>query len=353
VAFTSDATNLVRGDTNGLTDVFVRDRQAGQTTRVSVSSGQVQATGGNSNFRAAISADGRFVAFESAATNLVSGDSNDVPDVFMRDRASASTTRLSLSTSGVQANDGGRFPAISGDGRFVAFESDASNLVAGDSNSAQDIFLRDRGAFRGFSGAWERVTLRCAPRQRPQRCTVGGRLAITNPGNRTATASRVYFFVSKNRKLDARDRLVKKLRLGRLRGGTTRTVNLKRRLGRDVSGRFLIAKLDATDKVKEPNEKDNVVVSEPLSRKRIRLRINGRARRSARSSIRVTVTNSRGRALRNARVSISSAGLERITKRTSRRGRAGFRLPPVGNSTLKVVASRRGYATTTVYRKAR
>ncbi|HEY7500088.1 MAG TPA: hypothetical protein VH740_16320 [Vicinamibacterales bacterium] len=146
VAFVSAATNLVAGDTNGATDVFVRDRQTSTTTRVSVATGGIQATGGFSNVPV-ISADGRFVAFFSGATNLVAGDTNGLQDVFLHDRQTGTTTRVNVATGGAQATGGASSaPAISGDGRFVIFSSTATNLVAGDTNAASDIFVRDTQA---------------------------------------------------------------------------------------------------------------------------------------------------------------------------------------------------------------
>jgi Tol biopolymer transport system component len=143
VAFFSDAPNLVPGDTNGLFDVFVHDRLTGETTRVSVASGGAQATGGDS-LNAVLSADGRFVAFASEATNLVPGDTNGATDVFVRDRLTGQTTRVSVASDGAQATGTSFFPAISGDGRFVAFDSDATNLVPFDTNGFSDVFVRDR-----------------------------------------------------------------------------------------------------------------------------------------------------------------------------------------------------------------
>ena len=93
----------------------------------------------------AMSADGRFVAFESTASNLVPDDTNGVTDIFIRDRQQAMTTRVSSAT-GRQANGHSSYPAISADGRFVAFQSLASNLVAGDTNRDIDIFVHDRDA---------------------------------------------------------------------------------------------------------------------------------------------------------------------------------------------------------------
>ena len=141
VAFYSRADNLVSGDTNGVEDVFLRDTQAGTTTRVSVASDGTQANGWS--IVTAISGDGRYVAFDSGASNLVSGDTNGVEDVFLRDTQAGTTTRVSVASDGKQGNIGSFFPSISTDGRYVAFVSDASNLVSGDTNGTEDIFLRD------------------------------------------------------------------------------------------------------------------------------------------------------------------------------------------------------------------
>ena len=143
-AFVSGAQNLVTGDTNGAQDVFVRDRLAGTTARVSVASG-----GGQGNGRSdlpSISRDGRYVAFFSVATNLVTGDTNGRSDVFVRDLAAGTTRRVSVTTGGGQANGDSDFPSISDNGQQVAFGSAASNLVAGDGNGQHDIFVRDLAA---------------------------------------------------------------------------------------------------------------------------------------------------------------------------------------------------------------
>jgi Tol biopolymer transport system component len=143
VAFASAATNLVPGDTNGQVDVFVRDRSSGTTQRVSVSSAGAQADFGSTI--PAISADGRYVVFESFATNLVPGDTNGLTDVFLRDRQTGITERISVTTFEAQANGASRTPAVSADGRYVVFMSSATNLGVGDTNGVDDIFLRDRG----------------------------------------------------------------------------------------------------------------------------------------------------------------------------------------------------------------
>ena len=132
VAFASDASNLVPGDTNMATDVFVRDRRTGATTRVSVSTAGEE--GDRTSNAPSISGDGRFVTFVSDASNLVAGDTNNHTDVFIRDRRAGITKRVSVSTSLVQANDQSSGARITPDGRFVTFVSSASNLVAGDTD---------------------------------------------------------------------------------------------------------------------------------------------------------------------------------------------------------------------------
>ena len=142
VAFTSSSSNLVSGDKNGTRDVFVRDRVTNRTSRMSYSSSGKQ--GNDSSIDPSISSDGRYVAFTSFATNLVSGDTNDASDAFVRDRKTFQTSRMSVSSSGTQANDSSSHPSISSDGQFVAFQSLASNLVSGDTNGKLDVFVRDR-----------------------------------------------------------------------------------------------------------------------------------------------------------------------------------------------------------------
>ncbi|MBI1851397.1 MAG: PD40 domain-containing protein [Planctomycetes bacterium] len=156
VAFTSASYSLVAGDTNRTEDVFVHDRLTHETTRVSLGPNLVQ--GDMSSTSPALSADGRYVAFVSRARNLVAGDTNDLEDVFVRDRLTHVTERISVSSDGLQAmspnNVGSSRPVLSLDGRFVAFESFASNLVPNDLNIATDIFLHDRQ-----TGVTERVSV--------------------------------------------------------------------------------------------------------------------------------------------------------------------------------------------------
>lgn len=142
VVFRSDAANLVPGDTNGALDVFVHDRKTGRTSRVSVSSSGGQANG--SSLFSSISANGRYVVFTSNASNLVPRDTNGASDIFVRDLRTGRTSRVSIGSRGRQANSWSEGAAISADGRYVAFPSLASNLVAGDRNKLSDVFVRDR-----------------------------------------------------------------------------------------------------------------------------------------------------------------------------------------------------------------
>ena len=141
VTFESNATNLVNDDTNGKSDVFLHDRQTGETIRISVSSSGVQAD--DYSFMADISADGRYVVFESAATNLISGDTNGAMDIFVLDRQNGEIVRVSVTSNGIQADDGSYVPGISGNGRYVVFESDATNLVSGDKYGMNHIYVHD------------------------------------------------------------------------------------------------------------------------------------------------------------------------------------------------------------------
>ena len=142
VAFYSSATNLVASDTNKSMDVFVYDRWTHTTRRISVSSTGRQANG--ASYQPSISAHGRFIAFYSDATNLVGTDSNSRSDVFVFDRTTGTTRRISVSSTGKQGNNDSANPAISADGRFVAFYSDASNLVGADTNALRDVFVYNR-----------------------------------------------------------------------------------------------------------------------------------------------------------------------------------------------------------------
>jgi Tol biopolymer transport system component len=143
LAFVSLASNLVPDDTNGSADVFIRDLSRGSTHRVSVSSSGAQANGASDS--AAISTTGRYVAFVSTSSNLSPGQHIGASAVFVRDLRAGTTELVSVSRDGEQVDSSlSLHPSISADGRYVAFESDASNLVPGDTNNASDVFVRDR-----------------------------------------------------------------------------------------------------------------------------------------------------------------------------------------------------------------
>lgn len=137
VVFRSEASDLVPGDTNGRWDIFVRDRSAGTTSRVSVASDGTQAN--HNSFEASVSDDGRFVAFRSLASNLVADDTNNRANIFVHDRDTGQTAIVSRPAGG-QADGHSANPVLSGDGQWIAFESDATNLVPEDTNQVRDIF---------------------------------------------------------------------------------------------------------------------------------------------------------------------------------------------------------------------
>jgi Tol biopolymer transport system component len=143
VVFVSIASNLVPDDNNETWDVFVHDLDTGATKRVSVASDGTQ--GDNESNSASISDDGRFVAFRSSASNLVPDDTNDTWDVFAHDRQTGATRRVSVALDGTQGNgvswDGPGKAPFSGNGGLVAFQSEASNLVPGDTNGEADVFV--------------------------------------------------------------------------------------------------------------------------------------------------------------------------------------------------------------------
>jgi Tol biopolymer transport system component len=151
VAFASDAANLVANDSFGTRDIFVRDLQAGSTERVSIGTGGAEVN--NHSFAPAISGDGRYVAFASFATNLVANDTNGESDIFVYDRTVDTVERASVATDTMQANNESVTPSISANGRYVTFTSLADNLLPGDTNGDRDVFLHDR-----VSGATELIS---------------------------------------------------------------------------------------------------------------------------------------------------------------------------------------------------
>ncbi|MAG57650.1 MAG: hypothetical protein CMJ83_15275 [Planctomycetes bacterium] len=152
VAFACDATNLVVPDTNGRADAFVRDRTTGMTTRVSVSTSGVQ--GNERSWPYSMTPDGRYVVITSLASNFTVGDTNGAFDVFLHDRQLAVTEVISASPAGVIGDLESRGGPVAADGRYVIFDSAATNLVTGDGNGTRDVFRRDR-----LSGVTVRVSV--------------------------------------------------------------------------------------------------------------------------------------------------------------------------------------------------
>ncbi len=144
VLFQSQATNLVSNDTNDVVDLFLHDRSTGATSRVSLANDGSEADAGPDTV-AGLSGGGQLVVFESAATNLVTDDRNQVNDIFLRDLSNSTTRRLSLGLDGINPNAESFDVAISQDGSTIAFTSNASNLVLNDTNSTTDVFLTTTG----------------------------------------------------------------------------------------------------------------------------------------------------------------------------------------------------------------
>ena len=158
VAFSSGAHNLVSGDTNGEVDIFVHDTLTGETERVNISTNEDQAQSPRhrgDSYDAEISGNGRFVVFTSAAFNLVEEDSNNQLDIFVHDRKMGVTERVSVSTRGDEEINPSQWPSISADGRYVTFSSSGWLLVDADTNGSDDVFVRDRE-----TGVTERVSIR-------------------------------------------------------------------------------------------------------------------------------------------------------------------------------------------------
>ena len=184
IAFSSEATNLVPGDTNGGSDVFVKNPQTGAIARVSTA---VDGTQGNlSSHVQSISADGRYIAFKSQATNLVPGDTNKKIDIFVKDLQTGAITRVSTAADGTQGNQSSEAGSLSGDGRYVAFDSDATNLVPGDTNGKHDVFVAQVGLWGigGVDSVSSSVTYGLGPQL--ENLTLTGTEAITGLGNELA-----------------------------------------------------------------------------------------------------------------------------------------------------------------------
>ncbi|MDB5875786.1 MAG: domain protein beta Propeller, partial [Ramlibacter sp.] len=144
IAYSSAASDLVAGDTNGFADVFLYDRDKRRTTRVSVTKDGGQANGGSAF--PALSPDGGWIAFHSGATNLIAHDTNRVIDVYLHGRKDGTTRRVSVGKDGGEANGASINAAVSSGGRYVAFQSGATNLIGQDTNKVNDVFVRDMKA---------------------------------------------------------------------------------------------------------------------------------------------------------------------------------------------------------------
>ena len=153
LVFESLSTNLVTGAAGR--QVYLRDQQTGDVELISKNT--AGAAGNGSSYQAHVTADARFVSFSSSSTDLVSGDTNGFDDIFLRDRQAGTTVRISAPPGGGQTNGSSFQSRLSGDGRFVLFESRATNLISGDTNQMGDGFLLDR-----TTGLIERVTLTSA-----------------------------------------------------------------------------------------------------------------------------------------------------------------------------------------------
>ncbi|CAN5610517.1 PD40 domain-containing protein [soil metagenome] len=272
VAFESEADNLVKNDTNGIQDVFVHDRATGKTRRVSIRGNGAQANGRSRD--PAISADGRYVAFESAAGNLVKGDTNGRQDIFVHDRATGKTRRVSVRSNGAQGNDGSQDPTISADGRYVAFESDASDLVKGDTNGAQDIFVHDRA-----TGKTRRMSVRSSGAQVKSRSR---NAAISANGRYVAFESAAPQLVKGDANA-ANDIFVHDRASGKTRRVSLRSNGAEGNAGsRDPSisadGRYVAFESDASDLVKgDTNVAQDVFIHDRATGKtrRVSVRSNG------------------------------------------------------------------------------
>lgn len=143
VAFKSYANDLVADDRNGVYDLFVHDREIGVTSLVAVTPSGAYARNG-AHGCPSLSADGRYIAFTSFSRDLLPGSGRIGDLIFVRDQVAATTTLVSVDSTGAAAHGPCYHPKLSADGRFVAFESDVPDLVANDTNHARDVFLHDR-----------------------------------------------------------------------------------------------------------------------------------------------------------------------------------------------------------------
>jgi Tol biopolymer transport system component len=246
IVFASEATNLVDGDNNGVQDIFLHDWLNGTTERISLSR-QGQETDGASDWPE-ISADGLTVTFASAASNLVDGDTNGFEDVFVVDLQSGAVECVSHPAAGGQANADSNQPVISGDGRFVAFVSAATNLVPGATNGLEEIYLYDRS-----DGSLQWVS---APRTGSENDGVSGEPAISADGNWVAFSSNSTQLVS-NDTLNFRDIFLWNASSALERVNVTQTGSEANSLSYapalNADGRFIVFRSHATNLVPSDN----------------------------------------------------------------------------------------------------
>jgi len=150
LVFSSYASNLVAGDTNGQVDIFRKDLSTGTTINVSTSS--VGAQGNGLSINSQVTSDGRYIIFSSLASNLVAGDTNGQSDIFIKDLTTGATNRVSVSSAGAEGNALSDNPQISSDGRYIVFSSLTNNLTTGDTNGASDIFITANPFMKETSG---------------------------------------------------------------------------------------------------------------------------------------------------------------------------------------------------------
>ncbi|HEV2565957.1 MAG TPA: hypothetical protein VGU19_12825 [Microvirga sp.] len=166
ILFASNASNLVPGDSKGFSDIFLKDIDSGAISRLSTTADGSEANG--DSFDAQLSADGRYMIFESKASNLVAGDTKGAYDIFRKDLVTGAISRLSTAADGSEVNGGSFNARVSPDGRYMTFESLASNLVAGDTNGEYDIFLKDL-----VTGAVTRLSTAVHGLEGDKDCTIG------------------------------------------------------------------------------------------------------------------------------------------------------------------------------------